>query len=77
MTALPASRMGLQDRRLARSTYKAYLVLFDPAKIIDKATFKNPHCYPEGISMVMVNGKVSGQNGKLTGERAGRVLRKP
>jgi N-acyl-D-amino-acid deacylase len=76
MTALPAGRLGLADRGMVRSGAAADLVLFDPSAIAARATFENPHQYPEGISLVMVNGKVAARDGRLTGERAGRVLRK-
>jgi N-acyl-D-aspartate/D-glutamate deacylase len=76
MTALPAGRLGLADRGMVRPGAAADLVLFDPSAIAARATFENPHQYPEGISLVMVNGKVAAREGRLTGERAGRVLRK-
>ncbi|MBI5581409.1 MAG: D-aminoacylase [Deltaproteobacteria bacterium] len=76
MTALPASRLGLADRGLVRPGYAADLVLFDPSVVAARATFENPHQYPMGISLVMVNGKVAARNGNPTAERAGRVLRK-
>lgn len=76
MTALPASRLGLTDRGLIRPGYAADLVLFNPSAIAAPATFEDPHRYPEGISLVMVNGKAAAADGKLTGERAGRVLRR-
>jgi len=77
MTGLPARRLGLTDRGTIRTGYSADLVLFDPAKIASRATFENPHQYPEGIRMVIVNGKIAANDGKLTGRLAGRVLRKP
>jgi N-acyl-D-amino-acid deacylase len=76
MTALPAARLGLTDRGRVRPGGAADLVLFDPSIIAARATFEDPHRYPEGISMVMVNGKVAACDGRLTGERAGRALRK-
>ena len=55
---------------------KADLVVFNPATIIDRATFEKPHQYAEGISAVIVNGQVVLEGSRLTGARAGRILRK-
>lgn len=49
MTTLPAQRLGLRDRGLLREGHWADVVIFDPATIIDKATFDDPHQYPVGI----------------------------
>lgn len=75
MTSLPAERIGLKDRGIIARGMKADLVVFDPAKVRDKATFTDSHAYPEGISYVLVNGAVTIENGKHTKERAGQVLR--
>ncbi len=76
MTSMPAAQLGLQDRgRLGRGM-KADLVLFDPDRIADRATFTHPHRFPEGIETVIVNGRVALGKGLLTGSRAGLVLRK-
>ena len=53
----------------------ADLVVFDENTISDKATFNNPHQYPIGISTVLVNGKVTFSEGKMTGTRNGQPLR--
>ena len=53
----------------------ADLVVFDPAKILDRATFTEPLRHPEGIRMVFVNGQLAVDADRLTGVRAGRVLR--
>lgn len=74
MTSLPASRIGLKDRGLLIPGYCADIVVFDPAKVIDKATFTDPHCYPEGISHVWVNGEHTIRNGEHTGALAGKIL---
>jgi N-acyl-D-amino-acid deacylase len=76
MTVLPASRLGLKDRGVVRPGCAADLVLFDPSEIVDRATYADPHQYPKGIYLVMVNGQVAARSGKLTGQRAGKVLRK-
>jgi len=75
MTSLPARTMGFRDRGLVREGYAADLLLFDPARVQDKATFLKPHQFSEGFDLVLVNGQPVVDNGKLTGARSGRVLR--
>ncbi|HWQ56501.1 MAG TPA: D-aminoacylase [Bryobacteraceae bacterium] len=75
MTSLPARTFGFRDRGLVREGNWADLVLFDPARIEDKATFDKPHQFSEGFDFVLVNGRVVVDEGKLTEERAGRILR--
>jgi N-acyl-D-amino-acid deacylase len=77
MTSLPAQRLGLKDRGLLREGYWADVVVFDPNRISDKATFASPEQYPEGINFVLVNGRVVIDQGKHTGERPGKALRGP
>ncbi len=74
MTSLPAQRFGLQDRGVLRPGMKADITIFDAARIIDRATFANPHQYAEGVSYVIVNGTVVLDNGKMTDARPGQVL---
>ena len=76
MTGLPAARLGLRERGLLKPGYKADLVLFDPARIRDRADFQNPHQYAAGIVHVWVNGVQAVKDGKLAGNAPGRVLRK-
>jgi N-acyl-D-amino-acid deacylase len=76
MSSLPAQRMGLVDRGVLRPGLKADLVVFDPATVKDRATFERPHQYAEGISTVLVNGQVVLEGSRLTGARAGRILRR-
>ena len=76
ITSLPASIMGLKDRGMIREGFRADLVVFDPAKIRDRATFEEPHQFPEGIHSVVVNGRTTVSEGRLTGVRPGNVLRK-
>lgn len=54
----------------------ADITIFDPMTIKDRATFDNPHQYPEGIEHVIVNGELVVNEGKLTGARPGRVLKR-
>jgi N-acyl-D-aspartate/D-glutamate deacylase len=76
MTALPAGKMGITGRGLLKEGFFADINVFDPATIIDKATFDKPHQYPEGLKYVIVNGEIVVDNGKHTGARPGLVLRK-
>ncbi|MGB9604315.1 MAG: N-acyl-D-amino-acid deacylase family protein [Bryobacteraceae bacterium] len=77
MTSLPARAARLRDRGLLREGFAADLVLFDPQRVQDKATFRQPHQFSEGFDLVLVNGQPVVENGKLTGARPGRVLRRP
>jgi N-acyl-D-aspartate/D-glutamate deacylase len=54
---------------------KADIVIFDPAKVQDKADYSNPHQYAEGVRDVIVNGQLVIADGRLTAARPGRVLR--
>jgi N-acyl-D-amino-acid deacylase len=76
MTSLPATFFGIQDRGILREGLAADITVFDPEKIIDKATYENPHQYAEGISYVVVNGEVVVDNGKHTGKRPGKILKR-
>ena len=77
MSGYTAERLKLFDRGLIRPGMKADVVIFDPAKVQDKADFPNPHQYAEGFSYVIVNGRPVIADGKLTRERPGRVLYGP
>jgi len=74
MTSLPARRLGLEDRGLVRWGMKADLVVFDPARIRDTASFEQPMQYPEGIEHVLVNGQLVLDGGERTRARPGRPL---
>ncbi|MCW4036497.1 MAG: amidohydrolase family protein, partial [Candidatus Bathyarchaeota archaeon] len=76
MTSMPAQRFGILDRGLLRPGMWADIVVFDPKKVIDKATYQDPHQYPEGIEYVIVNGVMTVDKGRYTGALAGRTLRK-
>jgi N-acyl-D-aspartate/D-glutamate deacylase len=75
MTSLPARRLGRYDLGLVRPGCAADLVIFDPDRIADRATFQAPHQFCAGVSHVIVNGKMVIDGGLDTGARAGRVLR--
>ena len=74
MTALPAARMGLRDRGSIRVGMKADLVLFDPATVLDMATFEQPRLRARGIHSVFVNGQPVWTGDRPDGNRPGAVL---
>jgi dihydroorotase/N-acyl-D-amino-acid deacylase len=74
-TALPAQRMRLTDRGVLKQGMWADVVVFDPEKITDKATFENPNQFSEGMEYVLVNGVPVIAEGKMTGAQPGKVLR--
>jgi N-acyl-D-amino-acid deacylase len=77
MTSLAASRLGLEDRgRIAEGAW-ADLVLFDPATVVDRSTFAEPHQYPEGIPWVIINGVPAVADGVFMDLRPGTMLRRP
>jgi N-acyl-D-aspartate/D-glutamate deacylase len=76
MSGLPAATIGLVDRGLLAVGMAADVVVFDPATVIDHATFESPMLPSQGIRTVIVNGQVSLRDGVPTGERAGRALRR-
>jgi N-acyl-D-amino-acid deacylase len=77
MTSLAAQRVGLSDRGLVRPGMYADITVFNPATVIDRATFEQPHQPSVGIEYVLVNGQVVLRHGKLTDARPGRGLRGP
>jgi N-acyl-D-aspartate/D-glutamate deacylase len=76
MTGAPARILGLAERGLLREGYWGDITTFDPATIIDRATYEDPHRYPEGIGTVIVNGTIVVDSGEHTGRLPGRVLRR-
>lgn len=74
MTSLPAARMNLGDRGLLRPGLAADITVFDPDTVAERATYVDPHQYAQGISLVVVNGRIAVQDGAHTGRLAGRVL---
>jgi len=76
MTSLPAQKLGLRDRGLIREGMYADITIFDPEKVVDKASYADPHQYPEGIEYVLVNGEVTVDKGEYTGVLLGKALRK-
>lgn len=76
ITSLPAQKFGFMKRGLLKKEYFADIVVFDEDKVIDKATWTEPHQYPVGVECVIVNGQVVVHRGEHTGNLPGRVLRK-
>jgi len=76
MTSLPARWFGFRDRGVIRPGAFAYLVIFDAATVKDRATFTEPAQPAAGIDLVMVNGVVVWRDGRATGKRPGRPLRR-
>jgi N-acyl-D-amino-acid deacylase len=77
MTGLPARRLALRDRGEIRVGAKADLVVFDPRRVADQATYEEPHRYPVGIDHVIVNGRFVIKDGEHTGSLPGKVLTPP
>src|SRR6266852_4615626 len=75
ITSLPAQREHLESRGLLKPGYFADITIFDPATVIDHATFTKPDQLSDGIDFTIVNGQVVYDHGKLTGATAGRILR--
>jgi N-acyl-D-aspartate/D-glutamate deacylase len=74
MTSLPASVFGLKDRGVLRPGAWADVLVFDPAKVRDVATYLEPHQLSEGMEYVLVNGVVAKDAGTWTAKLAGRVV---
>ncbi len=74
MTGLTAERFGLADRGLLKEGMAADITVFDPATVIDLASYEEPDAVSEGISHVLVNGKAVWLDGRPTGERPGKPL---
>ncbi len=75
MSGLPARKLGLRDRGVLRAGAVADIVVFDPDTVRDRATFDDPHQYPEGIAHVLVSGVHTIRNGEQTGQLGGRAVR--
>src|SRR5262245_25593882 len=74
-TGLPADILKIPERGYVRANHFADLVVFDPEKISDDATFEDPHRYSRGVKYVFVNGQPAVWNGYATGALAGKALR--
>jgi N-acyl-D-amino-acid deacylase len=76
MTSFPAQRFGLADRGLLKEGMRADLVILDPDTVIDRATYLEPHRFPDGIIHVLVNGEVVVENNTQTETLPGSLLRR-
>ena len=76
MTAIPAARFGFEKRGRLEPGFRADLVVFDPDRIADRATWVDPHQYPVGVEFVIVNGQVVVEHNEHTGRLPGVILRK-
>jgi len=72
-TSAPAARVGLTGTGMLRPGAPADIVVFDPVRLADRATFTEPHQFADGIDLVLVNGVVTVEGGRHTGARPGRV----
>ena len=77
LTSLPSENLKLDRRGRLQKGFFADVVIFDPSKIQDHATFENPHQYSTGVVHVFVNGTHVLRNGEHTGDKPGRVVRGP
>lgn len=76
LTSLPATNFKLKDRGAVKEGYYADLAIFDPAKVIDKATFEEPHQYAEGMVHVFVNGGHALKDGEHNNVFSGRFVKR-
>ena len=77
ITSMPAQREHLAGRGLLKEGFFADIAIFDPATIIDKATYAEPTQLSKGVAYVLANGQLEFADGKMTGVNAGRALRGP
>ena len=77
LTSLPARTLRLERRGLLMPGYFADVVVFDPERVQDNATYDNPHQYATGVQHVAVNGTLALRDGEHTGALPGRVVRGP
>jgi N-acyl-D-amino-acid deacylase len=74
MTSLPAQKFQLKDRGLLKEGMAADIVIFDEKQVIDQSTYKSPHAYSKGFHYVLVNGRLTVDQEKHLGTRAGKAL---
>jgi N-acyl-D-amino-acid deacylase len=77
LTSMPAEHLSIKERGRLADGYFADVVVFDPARIQDHATFEKPHQYATGVVHVFVNGTQVLRDGEHTGATPGRVVRGP
>lgn len=76
ITGKVANKLGLKDRGFLKKDFWADIVVFNPEKINDNSTLKNPFQYPDGIESVIINGGLVYHKGIMTEERYGKIIRK-
>ena len=76
MTCLPAERIGLKGKGSLRPGSDADIVIFDPDRIRDMATYEEPLLPPEGISRVIIGGRIAAEDGRLLRDDLGRAIRR-
>lgn len=76
MTSLPAMVLRMKDRGVIREGAAADIVVFDPARIVERSTYTDPHQLAEGMAYVLVNGQFVISDGKFTAALPGMVLRR-
>jgi N-acyl-D-amino-acid deacylase len=74
MTSLPAKVYGFDTKGLLKEGMDADICVFDPEKIIDRAEFTDPSLRAEGLSYVIVGGKIAAIDAVATGELGGKVM---
>ena len=77
MTGLPARTIGMTDRGLLKPGMVADITVFDPATVIDRATYAEPTLQSEGIVHTLLNGQFGWRDGAATGLQAGKILTRP
>ena len=77
LTSLPAENLHISGRGRLTAGYAADLVVFDPARVQDHATYERPHQYATGVHHVLVNGTPVLRDGEHTGALPGQVVRGP
>jgi N-acyl-D-amino-acid deacylase len=77
LSSLPATNLGIKQRGFLKSGYYGDVVVFDPAKVQDHATFEKPKQLATGVDDVFVNGVQVLRNGKHTGAKPGRFVHGP
>jgi N-acyl-D-amino-acid deacylase len=76
MTSLPASVFGMRDRGMIREGAAADILVFDPAKVVERSTYTDPHHLADGMDYVLVNGQLVIADGRFTSALPGQVLRR-
>jgi N-acyl-D-amino-acid deacylase len=77
MTSLSAAQIGQSDLGLLEEGRTADIVVFDPERIADLATYQDPHRFSVGMVHILINGQLVLRDGSLTGAKPGRVLKGP